>query len=80
MGAICKEFYTELLSLRSKVPLPALPRRNERPPEVLISEAPVLQGVQREYIEILREANTECFTEITLFNTSISIPVSEGVK
>ncbi|EYC36562.1 hypothetical protein Y032_0883g2849 [Ancylostoma ceylanicum] len=38
MGAICEEFYTQLMSSRSKVPPPHLPRRNERLLEVLISE------------------------------------------
>ncbi|KAL6723881.1 hypothetical protein Aduo_018838 [Ancylostoma duodenale] len=38
MEAICKEVYSELLSSRCKVPLPALPQRNDRPPDVLVSE------------------------------------------
>ena len=38
------------------------------------------QGVQREYIELLRNANTNCTTEVTLFANPISIPVGKGVK
>ena len=40
----------------------------------------VEQGINKEYVELLKDANTRCSTEITLFKSPINIPVGKGVK
>ena len=38
------------------------------------------QGINTNYIKLLKEANSGCTTDITLFDTPIRIPVTKGVK
>lgn len=38
------------------------------------------QGVNANYIKLLKEANSGCTTDITLFDTPLRIPVEKGVK
>uniref|UniRef100_A0A8C9S512 ribonuclease H n=1 Tax=Scleropages formosus TaxID=113540 RepID=A0A8C9S512_SCLFO len=39
-----------------------------------------MQGVEAQYIELLREANSGCTTDIALLSSPIRIPVEKGVK
>lgn len=41
---------------------------------------PVEEGIDRNYVEIVKETNTGCSTSITLFTNLIHIPIEKGVK
>ena len=40
----------------------------------------VEQGINTNYVKVLKEANSGCTTDIILFDTPVRIPVEKGVK
>ena len=45
-----------------------------------VFKALIEQGIDQNYVELIREANTGCLTDIKLFHRDVRIPIGKGVR